>query len=56
MHQGQKQKQEQVCLNKNASEERDRDRVAERDLPDLIAGCLLQIFCMYIAGFFAGYL
>ena len=46
----------QVRTNKDASEGRDENRITEIDLPDLIAGCLLQIFCMYIAGFFAGYL
>ena len=34
----------QVRLNKDASEERDEDRIEERDLPDLIADCL-QIVC-----------
>ena len=40
---------EQVCSNKDASEGRDEDRIAERYLPDLIAGCLLQIIYRYIA-------
>ena len=44
----------QVPSNKDASEGRDEDRMAERDLPDLpdlIAVCLLQIICRHIAGY-----
>ena len=43
---------EQVCSNKDASKEREEDRIAERYLPNLIAVCLLQIVCRYIAGRF----
>ena len=39
----------QVRLNKDASEVRDEDEIAARDLPDLSAGCLLQIVCRFIA-------
>ena len=40
---------EQVRSNKDASEGRDKDRIAGRDLPDLRAGCLLQIVSRYIS-------
>ena len=40
----------QVRLNKDASERRDEGRIADRNFPDLIASCLLQIVCSYIAG------
>ena len=39
----------QVCLNKDLSEGRDEDKIAERDLPYLNAGCLLPIVCRNIA-------
>ena len=41
----------QVRLNKDASKGRDKDRIAGRELPDLIAGCLLIIYFRYIADF-----
>ena len=41
----------QVCFDKDASEERDEDRIAERYLPDWIADCLLQIVRRLIAGY-----
>ena len=34
---------EEVCLNKDASEGRDEDRIRKRDLPDIIAGYLQVI-------------
>ena len=37
-------------INKDASEGRDDDIIAERDKPDLVSGCLMQIVCRYIAG------
>ena len=40
----------QVYSNKDGSEGRDEEKIAERYLPDLIADCFLQIFCRYIAG------
>ena len=40
----------QVCSNKDASEGRDQDRIAERDKPDLNAGGLLQVVCNLFAG------
>ena len=41
----------QVRSNKDASEGRDKDRIAERYLPDLIRDCWLQNFCRLFAGF-----
>ena len=38
-------------MNKDASEERNKDIIAEKDLTDLIAVCLLQIVCRYIEGY-----
>ena len=38
-------RKEKVCSNKDVSEGRDKDEIAKRDLPELIAGCLLQIVC-----------
>ena len=45
----------QVRLNNDASEGRDEDSIAERELPDLIAGCrlfagILQIYCRLFTG------
>ena len=40
----------QVRLNKDASGERSEDKIAERDMPDLIADCLMQIVYRYVAG------
>ena len=41
-----------VRSNKDVSKGRGEDRIAERDYPDLFAGCVLQIVCRCIAGFF----
>ena len=42
--------QKQVCSNKDASEGRDKNRIAERRLPNFIfVADILQIFCRYIA-------
>ena len=42
---------QQVSSNEDASEGRSEDKIAERDLPDSIAECLLQIVCRYVAGY-----
>ena len=41
-----------VRLNKDASDGRDEDRIADRYLSDLIAGYFLQIVCKCITGFY----
>ena len=42
-----------LLINKfvQTSKGRDDDRIARRDSSDLIAGCLLQIVCRYIADY-----
>ena len=41
--------EKQVSSNKDKSEGRDEDRIAERYRPNRFAGCLLQIACRNIA-------